>query len=847
MLSILLLALRGSRFFSNTFLLVFALCVLSAGSGKLAAQELGTLLRIDASRPVAEPGPAVYDLQYATSHDGHTLGLNSRYLTRDGKPWLPTAGEFHFSRYPRAQWEEELIKMKEAGIDIVAAYVIWIHHEEVEGQVDWTGQRDLRAFAQLCAKHGLLLEPRIGPWAHAEVRNGGLPDWVMKKSATRTNDPIYLAEVGRWYTDIGRQLNGMMWKDGGPVVGIQLENEYAMRGPGAGKEHILTLKDMAIKAGLDVPFYFVTGWDNAVVPEPEVIPVYGGGYPDAPWNGSLVKLPPPEVYAFRFNSRVAANMGAMGASDEAAADISASRKVPYITAEIGGGIEDTYHRRPVIQPDDIGAMFPVMLGSGVNLYGTYMFHGGENPDGKLSTLQESQATGYPNDLPIKSYDFQAPIGEFGQERASLGKMKVYQYFLNSFGAELAPMAVYAPEQQPKDLADLNVIRASVRAAGNHGFLFANNYVRNYTMPAHKAAQFEVHLPGEVLRIPNRPIDIPSGAYFIWPFHFMIGNVDLRYSTAQLFTRLENPGETTYYFAASRGIPPEFAFSAAGVQSVKASSGTVRTENGVTYVDGIEPGVDGCIELAAKNGMHTRLVVLNADEAERAWKVRLDGSERLLITAADVAVQGDGSVHLHSRGNNHFQFILTPPPSTMLSGNAPLTQTASGAQSISFAAELPQRNLTADVKQLRPAGEALPVKLAPPPNWRSSGVAQAPAEHDLPQAAKWSVTLPQEDLNGLSEIFLDIRYTGDLARLVSNGKLLDDDFFNGLDWNVGLQRFLNHKKSNSFELSILPLRRDAPVYFEVPGGVDFGSYGQTVHLESVKLIPEYDLSLGSVAR
>ena len=61
---------------------------------------------------------------------------------------------------------------------------------------------------------------------------------------------------------------------------------------------------------------------------------------------------------------------------------------------------------------------PTMLGSGVNLYGTYMFQGGENPDGKLSTLEESQETGYPNDLPIKSYDFQAPLGEFGQERES---------------------------------------------------------------------------------------------------------------------------------------------------------------------------------------------------------------------------------------------------------------------------------------------------------------------------------------------------------------------------------------------------------------------------------------------
>ena len=73
--------------------------------------------------------------------------------------------------------------------------MIWIHHEEVKGQFDWTGQRDLRAFAQLCAKHGMYVVARIGPWDHGEVRNGGLPDWVLQQGPTRVNDPVYLACV----------------------------------------------------------------------------------------------------------------------------------------------------------------------------------------------------------------------------------------------------------------------------------------------------------------------------------------------------------------------------------------------------------------------------------------------------------------------------------------------------------------------------------------------------------------------------------------------------------------------------------------------------------------------------
>ena len=808
--------------------------------------QIAQTIRIDASQAPLKPGPALYNPGASVSPTGQRLGLNSRYLTRNGEPWLPVMGEFHFSRYPRAEWEDELLKMKAAGVNIVATYVIWIHHEEIEGQFDWSGERDLRAFAQLCAKHGLLLEPRIGPWAHAEVRNGGLPDWGIKRGPTRRNDPAYLAETARWYQEIGRQLKGLMWKDGGPVVAIQLENEYAARGPGAGEEHILALKKLALQAGFDVPFYIVTGWDNAVIPEPEVIPVYGGGYPDAPWDGSTGKLPPPEVYAFRFHSRVAANMGAINAGGTGPVRPADNEPVPYLTAEIGGGIEDTYHRRPVIQPDDIGAMFPVMLGSGVNLYGTYMFHGGENPDGKLSTLEESQATGYPNDVPIKSYDFQAPIGEFGEERASLGKIKLYQYFLNAFGTRLAPMAVYAPEQQPRSTADFSVPRASVRTDGRSGFIFANNYVRNYTMPARPAAQFEVHLPGETLRIPARPTDIPSGAYFIWPFHFALGDVDLRYSTAQLFTQFAGP-ETTWYFSAVRGIEPEFAFSASGVRSVKASSGTVQTEDGLTYVRGIKPSPDAWIDLTTSKGSHLRLLVLSAEDAEHTWRVRLNGAERLLITEADVVPAADGSIRLRSRGNNRFAFTLLPAPHKALHSSIPLRQVSAADQGVSYAAEAQELNLAADVKLIQPSGEAPPVALGPRADWRPSGVAQAPPEGDLRQAGKWSIAVPSSGECGVSELFLQIRYTGDVARLSSGGRLLDDDFFNGLDWNVGLKRFFDLAKTNTLELSVLPLRQDAPVYFETPEKIEFGSSGQAVRLQSVKLVPEYELVLGSAAQ
>src|ERR1700754_4322793 len=95
------------------------------------AQETKPIV-VDATASTPAPGPANYtfDPADAKSPTGHTLGLNAMYLTRDGKPWLPVMVEFHYSRVPQAEWEEQILKMKSAGVEIVAAYIIWIHHEE---------------------------------------------------------------------------------------------------------------------------------------------------------------------------------------------------------------------------------------------------------------------------------------------------------------------------------------------------------------------------------------------------------------------------------------------------------------------------------------------------------------------------------------------------------------------------------------------------------------------------------------------------------------------------------------------------------------------------------------------
>jgi beta-galactosidase len=804
-------------------------------SAVLVAQT-AQLFSVDASDTRPATLPSSYHGRASTSQGGRTIGLNSAYLTMDGKPWLPVMGEFHYSRYPQSDWEDEILKMKSSGVQIVSAYVIWIHHEEVEGHFDWSGQRDLRRFIQLCGKHGMYVVARIGPWAHGEVRNGGFPDWLLTKGPTRRNDPVYMSYVAKFYSQIGEQLHGLLWKDGGPVIGIQLENEYAERGPAEGDEHILALKKLAIASGLDVPLYAVTGWDNAVVPKGEVIPVFGG-YPDAPWDASLENLPPNEVYVFRFGSRVSGNMGTMGDKTAMASASSKTSDTPFMTAEIGGGVQDTYHRRPVIQPDDVAAIVPVMLGSGVNLYGSYMFQGGENPDGKLTTLQESQATGYPNDLPVKSYDFQAPLGEFGQEREVFRKLKVFQYFLDDFGADLAPMTAHAPDFLPSSPSDMTIPRLAVRNAGDRGFVFMNNYVRGTAMPERRGFQLSIRLPGSILRVPGSPVNIPSGAYFIWPFNLAMGEFKLRYSTAQLFTRLERGNDATWFFFAIPGIRPEFSFAEDIHQEFTIKGAAARHEAGSILITDVGTGFDRELTLSGPQAGKLRIVVLTQQEAENTWKAKL-GDDQFLIYSPNQFFASDHGFVLRSEGEARATFRIFPKADVVLDASpATLNKSADGKGGL-YNLSVPEKHFNLRLESIRPAGDAPEPQLGPRPSWRPQGVALAPPDSAFLQAASWRLTVPPSLPASVSEYYLRVEYIGDIARVSAGGLLLDDDFFNGLPWYVGLKRYAGANRQGPLQLDILPLRADALVFFEDRLRPSIPARGQAMQLKSVKLIPEY---------
>ncbi|MFT7722993.1 MAG: beta-galactosidase [Roseateles sp.] len=742
-------------------------------------------LRLDAR--AAPPAPQTGHLQLgaARSPQGGTLAANSQYLLLDGRPWLPVMGEYHYSRAPAAQWETQLRLMKASGLDVVASYVFWNHHQAQPGAFDWRGNRDLRRFVQLAQAAGLKVVVRLGPWVHGEARYGGLPDWVVDKLPTRGNDPEYLGHVEALYAEIGAQLRGLLWKDGGPVIGVQLENEYNLRGAGRGEAHIRALKALALQAGLDVPLYTVTGWDGAVYPSGEVLPVFGG-YPDEPWATSTKELPPKETHAFRFDTRVSGDLGAQTRAHAPGTAETDKDRVPFLGAEYGPGLPAMYRRRTLVSPDDIAAMLPVQLGSGVNLFGYYMFHGGRNPVGPGGAgLEESTLSGGYNDTPRISYDFQAPLGPDGQQRPVLARLRPFHYFLNEYGARLATLAVRQPERTPATSADLRTPRWSVRSHGDSGFLFFNNHVRQHALPAQAGVRFELRLPGGTLTLPSRPVDIPTGAYFIWPFNADLDGVALRHATAQPVTRVDAGAQgLVHVFMATAGIPAEFALD-----------GGVRT---------LTPGA-ALHRIGSRGGRAVSVLLLAPEQAAQLSVLELAGQRRLVFSEQQAWV-ADGRLQLRGIGPQPLRASVFPA----------LPQPRAAGLQVRQDGLLQRLEIAAAGEGAGPALQVRPVRAArdAPPVRRGglAGAAVQPVPEAFAAAATWALQLPEPLAPDAEDLLLELDFVGDIGRLFAGTRMLDDWYYNGQRWQIGLKQFAL-PPGQRLELAVLPLRADAPVYID----------------------------------
>ena len=475
------------------------------GFGDWGMRCLGIVPLMFAQSLMAQTG-SHFTFGTAVNPEGRNLYVDSKGLLSNGVRSIPVMGEIHFSRVPAAEWLRELLKMKAGGVTIVSTYIFWNHHETEKGVWDWAGNKDLRLFAETCQKAGLPLIIRIGPFCHGEAYQGGMADYIVDESISqgfklRSMAPQWLDAVRRLYTNIFQQVKGLQWKDGGPIIGVQFENEC--RGPWAYYE---ALKKMATDIGFDTPIYTRTGWPKLNGKEVfgEMLPLYGD-YADGFWDRVLTDMPGDYRKAFIMrDTREAATIATETFSkDEMQGDgnTGSTLQYPYLTCELGGGMMPSYHRRINIFDRDALALAICKLGSGSNLPGYYMYHGGSNPESPsqashpMSEMQASRVTNY-NDMPNISYDFGAPLGEMGQVNDSYHLLRILHQMLADWGDELA-------------LQDSHIVSDTLAYRGQ--WKFVNTYVRMINPSGHSYVQMGSTPAMPFCKINGRPIyvEIPG--------------------------------------------------------------------------------------------------------------------------------------------------------------------------------------------------------------------------------------------------------------------------------------------------------------------------------------------------
>lgn len=729
---------------------------------------------------------------------GERIEVNSYYMSIGGKPVIPVMGEFHYSRYPECQWEEEILKMKVGGVTVIPTYVFWSIHEEQEGVFNWTGNRNLRKFLQLCQKHGMWTVVRIGPFCHGEIRNGGLPDWLFAKPLEiRSNDVNYLKYVKRFYEEIGRQLDGLYYKDGGTIIGTQIENEHqhsaapwGITYPGEPKDmtsatydadiirigvsvqdkkittaelgdlHMKTLKKMAEEAGIQTPLYTATGWGNAAVIGEEAIPVTA-------------------AYTYPFWSKPKMSPFCLFKDIQKSPDYAPVRydteKFPSFCAEMGVGIQMIYTRRPIVTAKAAEALMVRTLGSGANGIGYYMYHGGSTPKMGPTAFFSDEPMG----MPKISYDFQAPLGEFGLEHGSYRALRLLHLFLNDFSEQLAPMETVLPKGYAQlTPANRETLRYAARVKGKSGFVFMVNFQDHDTARIdQKDLCLRLKFAEETLRIPAQgTFTLPKDESLILPFNFRMEDALLKYATAQLLLKLDDKGMEHYFFFVPEGTHPEFMFDKATVAG--------------KYRYAPEAGLKSTFTVKTAGGKRFKVTTLTREQALNACKV--DG--KLLLTSSMV-LPGEKGVRLLNMGNPVFRYVMYP--------------SAKGF-----------KEQTAEVPAVQP-------------EYTSRKVGNR----------RLAVRFSGKDYPQVNDYFLRLDYVGDVAMAFLKGELVLDHFYYGAPWQISLKRFQQELANEELSFYIRPLRKNAPFLSDLPKEAvpDF-SKGAVVRVDSVQIVPQYVTTL-----
>ncbi|MBO5372993.1 MAG: beta-galactosidase [Lachnospiraceae bacterium] len=738
---------------------------------------------------------------FSAENEKEKISFTNYYMCKDQKPFFGISGEFHFSRMEPEYWEDEILKMKACGINIISTYVFWIHHEEEEGIFDFTGRRNLRRFVMLCKKHGLYVILRIGPFDHGEVRNGGLPDWLYGKPfEVRKLNAGFLYYTKRLYNRLATEVKGLFFADNGPIIGVQIDNEYMhssapwemtngvsnewVFGGDEGEAYMLTLKELAADCKITPVFYTCTGWGGAITPDC-MMPLWGG-YAYRPWlfYEKREGHPCTEEYIyqdFHNNAVIATNDFKPSYQPE---------DKPYACCEMGGGMMCNYNYRFILPYKSVDAMANIKLASGCNFLGYYVFQGGSNPIGKKGTyMNEGQVAKI-------TYDYQAPIGEFGQIRESYQRLKTMHYFIHTFEDRICGLKTVLPKGA-SDIApeDLETLRYAVRTDGYRGFLFINNFQDHANMPMRQNEEITLSMHEEDICFTD--ISIAGDENCILPFHFDMHGIDLVQAAAQPVTYLEMDGDITYLFMRPSGMSAKFIFEKGAHINSKSTS--------VYEMNDAQEWAYFSVEKESKK-IHILCVDREIANNLYVWENKgfLFSKGALLFDSHGIRLETTEAENTIFTYPNHLllksKFVEREPLQDILGGKLGCYR--------------------ADCQRVK-----IPTELKQVGNNR------------------YTITFPKGFLRGIKDAWLQIQYKGDIGHAFIDGKMIHDHFCNGAAWEIGLFAFADALENQPMTIYITPKKESAVVNVESAMAARFEVVSDAIgEISHIDVLPVYEIRI-----
>jgi len=315
----------------------------------------------------------------ATPQGIHTFGISGDHFVLDGKPFQIISGEMHYARIPREYWRDRLQKARAMGLNTISTYVFWNAHEPKPGVYDFSGMLDAAAFIRMAQEEGLYVILRPGPYSCAEWDLGGFPAWLLADPniVLRSTDPKFLDPAQRWLKRLGQELAPLQLARGGPILAVQVENEYGSFG--TDQSYVEWVRDTLRNAGFTDSLLFTAD----------------GG--DELPHGTLPDLP------------AAVNFG----TGDAKTEIPKLRKfrpgAPVLNAEYWTGWFDHWgEHHHTTDANQQAQEIDWMLSQGYSI-NMYMFHGGTS-FGFMSGANWENKTYEPD---VTSYDYDSPVSESG--------------------------------------------------------------------------------------------------------------------------------------------------------------------------------------------------------------------------------------------------------------------------------------------------------------------------------------------------------------------------------------------------------------------------------------------------